>query len=276
MSSESFPPSRPGRLRVAAAQIRSGPDPLANLDQVAGVVDEAARRGIDLVVFPEATMRAFGTGPLREVAEPLDGPWATRLRAIADRHGVTVAAGMFTPAGGDRVHNTLRVVGGGIDGAYDKVHLFDAYGFAESETVAPGQDLLLVELGGVRVGFATCYDLRFPGLFTALADQGATVICVAASWGAGPGKLDQWELLVRARALDTTCILVAAGQAAPPAAEAVSGAAPTGIGHSLVVSARGEVVDRLGDEPGLLVAELDLAAVAAARRDLPVLANRRR
>jgi predicted amidohydrolase len=273
------PAAGPGRigLRVAAAQILSGSDPLANLVQVEAAVTAAGDRGADLVVLPEATMRCFGA-PLGSVAEPLDGPWASRLRAIADSQNVVVAAGMFTPAGAGRVTNTLRVLGRGFDAHYDKIHLFDAYGFRESDTVAPGRDLLVVNLAGVRVGFATCYDLRFPELFTALADRGAEVICVAASWGAGPGKVEQWEVLVRARALDSTCVVVAAGQADPrsrPGGADRVGSAPTGVGHSLVVSPLGEVLDALGPAPGMLVAEVDPDAVAAARRVLPVLANRR-
>lgn len=260
-------------LRVAAAQISSGPDPAANLAVVAAAVAEAAERGAQLVVCPEATMRAFGAGSLLEVAEPIDGAWATGLRTIADRHQVVVAAGMFTPADGDRVRNTVRVVGSGIDAHYDKIHLFDAYGFQESATVAPGADLLTIEIGGVGVGFAICYDLRFPGLFTSLAERGAELIAVPASWGAGPGKVEQWELLVRARALDSTCAVVAAGQAEPD--PPTTGPAPTGVGHSLAVSARGEVLQRLGGPPGLLVVDVDPGVVAQTRRALPVLANRR-
>ena len=134
-------------------------------------------------------MRRFGRS-LAEVAEPIDGPWAARLAEIAERHGVVVVAGMFSPADGGRVTNTLRVVGPGVDAHYDKIHLFDAFGFTESDTVAPGTEPLVLRLGDLGVGFATCYDLRFPGLFTTLAERGAQLICVPASWGAGPGKVD--------------------------------------------------------------------------------------
>ena len=262
---------------MAAAQILSGADPSANLDQVRERVAAAARQGAELVVFPEATMRCFGRS-LSEVAEPLDGSWATRLAAIAAEHQVIVAAGMFTPADRGRVRNTLRVVGPGVDAAYHKVHLFDAYGFAESATVAPGEELLVVSVGEVRVGFATCYDIRFPGLFVALAERGAQVICVGASWGAGEGKIEQWELLVRARALDSTTFLVAAGQADPQTVEparASASSAPTGVGHSMAVSPRGDVLAALAGEPGLLVVDLDLDSLATVRTLLPVLVNRR-
>ena len=262
-------------MRLALAQILSGPDPAANLQLVRETTVRAAEQGAELVVFPEATMRCFG-GSLTEVAEPVEGPWATGVREIADAAGVVVAAGMFTPAEDGRVRNTLLVTGRGVDAHYDKIHLFDAFGFTESSTVAPGAEPLVVEVDGVRVGLTTCYDVRFPGLYTALADAGAEVVLVCASWGAGPGKVDQWQLLTRARALDATTFVAACGQADPAAAgQQVLGSAPRGVGHSAVVGPTGQVLDELGAAPGLLVTDVDPAEVAAVRQSLPVLANRR-
>ncbi|WP_326596407.1 carbon-nitrogen hydrolase family protein [Streptomyces sp. NBC_01803] len=263
-------------MRIAASQLAAGVSPSENLAVIAEQVTRAAAEGADAVVFPEAAMARFGI-PLGPVAEPLDGPWATRVRALADSAGVLVVAGMFTPADDGRVRNTLLITGRGVDTHYDKLHLYDAYGFAESATVAPGERAVTAVLDGVTIGFATCYDVRFPGLFTRLAEEGARVILLSASWGAGPGKREQWELLVRARALDSTSWVVATGQAdpatvgTPPATTA-----PTGIGHSMVVSPLGEVRARLGAEPGLLVTDLDPAETDHARRAIPVLANRRR
>jgi predicted amidohydrolase len=221
-------------------------------------------------------MSRFGR-PLGPVAEPADGPWAGRLQTIADRIGLVIVAGMFTPAADGRVFNTLRAVGRGVDARYDKIHLFDAFGFRESETVAPGQEPGLFMIDDLTVGLTTCYDVRFPGLYTELATRGAELICIAASWGAGPGKVEQWRLLTRARALDSTTFVVAAGQASPWSGgiDAPPGKAPTGVGHSAVISPRGEVLAELGPEPGLLIVELDLAGVAETRRAIPVLANAR-
>ncbi len=262
-------------LTVALAQLSTGADPDANLDLMAGYVERAAATGAQLVVFPEAAMRCFGL-PLAEIAEPVDGPWAARLARIATDAGVVVLAGMFTPGSGGRVRNTLLAVGPGVEAAYDKIHLYDAYGFAESDTVEAGTALVTVLVGGVTVGLTTCYDVRFPGVYTGLAERGATVIAVASSWGAGPGKVDQWQVLTRARALDSTTFVLAAGQADPEVAGVPHKAtAPTGVGFSAVVSPTGGVLGELGAEPGLLTVTLDLTEIDTARAALPVLANRR-
>jgi predicted amidohydrolase len=265
-------------LRVAQAQIATGADLDDNLRQVADQTAWAAAAGARLVTFPEATMRAFGL-PLAEIAQPLDGPWAEGVRAIAARHDVVVVVGMFTPSPDGRVVNTLLVTGPGVEASYAKIHVYDAFGYAESDSVAPGDEPVVVDVDGVGVGLATCYDVRFPGLFTTLADRGAEVVCLPSSWGAGPGKVEQWQLLTRARALDSTCFVVATGQADPLTAGILlpgRGSAPTGIGHSCAVAPDGTVLAELGAEPDLVVTELDLDEVARVRAALPVLLNRRR
>lgn len=263
-----------GPMRIALAQISASDDPDANLDLVAAYTARAAAQGARVVVFPEATMCRFGVS-LVPVAEPLDGPWATRVRALAAEHDVLIVAGMFTPTADGRVTNTLLVTGAGADTSYDKIHLYDAFGFAESDTVAPGDDPVTVAVDGVTLGLATCYDIRFPELFRALADRGATITLLPASWGAGPGKVEQWQLLVRARALDATTFVLAADQADPASLDVDAGKAPRGVGHSLAASPLGRTVDELGAEPGLLVVDADPDQVADARSALPVLANRR-
>jgi predicted amidohydrolase len=262
-------------VRIALCQITSSPDPGANLELVAEYTERAAERGATLAVFPEATMACFGV-PLGPVAQALDGPWATEVAGIAARTGVRVAVGMFTPAEDGRVRNTLLVTGGGRHVGYHKIHLFDAFGFAESATVAPGADVVTVDLGELTLGLAICYDVRFPELFRALTDRGADAVLVPASWGAGPGKREQWELLVRARALDSTAWVLGCGQADP----ATTGRhpttkAPTGIGHSLVADPYGRVVGELDAGQDVLVVDVDPDVVRRARRDIPVLANRR-
>ncbi|MBS4728523.1 carbon-nitrogen hydrolase family protein [Mycobacterium sp. SM1] len=260
-------------MRIALAQILSGTDPAANLRQLRDYTTRAANAGAQLVVFPEAAMCRFGV-PLASIAEPLDGPWANGVRRIAAETGTTVIAGMFTPAGDGRVSNTLIAVGAGVDAHYRKIYLYDAFGFAESRTVAPGREPVVITVDGVGVGLTICYDIRFPELYVELARRGAQLIVVCASWAGGPGKLDQWTLLARARALDSTSYIAAAGQADPGERLPASGA-PTGVGGSLVVSPFGQVVASAGVDPQLVVAEINVATVTAARDTIAVLRNRR-
>jgi predicted amidohydrolase len=261
--------------RIALCQVNSGDEPEANLKLVRSGVEAAVAGGARIVVFPEATMARFGR-PLEPVAEPLDGPWASAVAAVAAEHGVLVVAGMFTPADEGRVRNTLLVTGAGHHLGYDKIHLYDAFGFAESDTVAPGTAPVTFEHDGIVYGVATCYDVRFPELFRALADDGADVVLLPASWGAGTGKRDQWEVLVRARALDSGCWVLACGQADPAATGIeVNPKAPTGIGYSLAADGFGRVPAAAGAEPEMLLVDVDPAVSAQARTATGALANRR-
>ena len=262
-------------MRIALAQIQSGTEPAANLKLVEDYTRRAADAGAGLVLFPEATMCRFGV-QLADIAEPLDGPWADGVRAIAASAGVTVIAGMFVPADDGRVTNTLIATGQGVDAHYDKIYLYDAFGFTESRTVAPGHEPVTIEVAGdsgpVTVGLSLCYDIRFPELYVELARRGAQLITVHASWGTGPGKLEQWTLLARARALDTGSFVGAVGQAYP--GDEIAALGPTGVGGSIVASPLGEVIDAAGADPSLLVTDIDPDAVQSVRDTIAVLRNR--
>jgi deaminated glutathione amidase len=258
-------------MRIALAQIAAGTDPAANLETVEDHTRRAADAGAELVLFPEATMCRFGV-PLAPVAEPLDGPWADGVRGVADRSGIVVVAGMFTPSGDGRVTNTLIAAGPGVDTHYHKIHLYDAFGFRESRTVAPGFEPVLIAVGGFQVGLTTCYDIRFPELYVELARRGAQLITVHVSWGSGPGKVDQWTLLARARALDTTGYVAAVGQAYP--GDEIAAAGPTGVGHSLVASPTGDELVSAGPDAQLLLADIDPETAQKARDSIAVLDNR--
>ncbi len=233
----------------------SEPDVATNLTTIRTYIAEAARLGADLVVFPEAAMFPFDAGRLDIVAQPLSGPFATAVTKAAVEHDVTVVVGMFTPAdtvyrypdgrrttepiagAGEtnrfrRVYNTLLITGPHGTDHYNKIHTFDAFGYRESDTVKPGDRRVVYEIDGVTIGLATCYDIRFPAHFYALAKAGATVMVVPTSWTDGPGKLGQWRTLTSARALDTTSYLVAAGQSRPGSPDRYGvNDGPTGIGH---------------------------------------------
>ena len=161
-------------MRVALCQLPISPDPAINLGRVAEAVASAARQGADLAVFPEATQARFGSD-LRAVAEPLDGAFGTGLAAAARGSGVALVVGVFEPAPDGRVYNTAVAYSGSgeLVAAYRKIHLFDSLGERESAMVAPGSEPVVAELAGIRTGFATCYDIRFPELARALVARGA-------------------------------------------------------------------------------------------------------
>lgn len=260
-------------MRIAMAQVLSTADPQRNLVTVRDHARQAKEAGATLVVFPEAMQVSFGHD-LAKYAQALDGPWATLIRQQAREIGITIAAGMFTPGEGGRVRNTLLVAGDGVDTHYDKIHLYDAFGYAESDSVTPGQSPVQFKHRGTIIGLATCYDLRFPRLFTRHAQAGAAICIVSASWGQGEGKAEQWTTLAQARALDSTTFVVAVDQADPQSiGRTVTGTAPLGVGHSLAVDPLGRVIAQAGAEPELLVVDLDLDRVEVARKQLPVLAN---
>ena len=271
-----------GGMKVSVEQITSGADVGDNLTVVVDRIRRAGASGADLVVFPEATMKAFNSGRLDEVAEKLDGPFAAAVHQAAVDAGVVAVVGMFTPADTverdgttvNRIYNTALVTGDGIHTGYRKIHCYDAFGFTESDTVKPGDRLVTVDVAGVRVGLAICYDLRFPEQFVALAKQhGAQVMVVPTSFSDGEGKLDQWRLITRARALDCTSWLVAAGQARP-GGEAAAGCndGPTGLGFSAVIDPAGTPVAEAGYGPQTLVADIDPDVVDTVRASIPVLA----
>lgn len=253
-------------LRVAACQFTAGADPAANLAIAVDSVARAAAAGARLAVLPEATMVCFGSD-LGAAAQPLDGPFAEGLREIARSAGLTVVAGLFEPSGDGRVYNTLLLTGPSGEATYRKIHLFDALGSRESEFVAPGRDLVTADVEGTRIGLSTCYDVRFGDHFTALGRAGAHLVVLPASWGAGPDKAEQWDVLVRARAMDAQAWLLAAGQAWTTPRDAH----PLGIGRSALVDPLGHVHAQLASGPGELVSDIDLDAVTRARASVPIL-----
>jgi deaminated glutathione amidase len=261
-------------MRVALGQLPISSDPQVNLARVREAVHGAAAQGARLAVFPEGTHARF-SADLRAVAEPLDGPFCRGLADAARSAGLAVVACVFEPARDGRVFNTT--VGFDTDGelaaVYRKIHLFDALGHRESDNVAPGDDVVIATLAGVRVGFMTCYDVRFPELARALAAGGAELLVLPAAWAAGTFKEEHWVTLVRARAIENTIWLAAAGQVPDPAEPPTR--APTGIGRSLLVDPMGVVRLDLGPAEGVGVGDVDTEYTARVRAVLPCLDNRR-
>src|SRR5262245_1997583 len=250
-------------LSVTVVQEAAGLDPAANRARLHEVVPSDS----DLVVLPEAFARDFGEAgsDVSPFAESMDGAFATELAAVAAEHNTTVVAGMFeTSESPARPYNTL-LVRGAADASYRKIHLYDSFGYKESDSLHGGPlTPVVVDVAGFRVGLMTCYDLRFPELARLLVDHGAEVLVVPAAWVAGPRKVEHWRTLVLARAIENTVFVVAAGQPGPRY-----------TGPSLVADPLGDVLAEAGDGPAMLRATLDRSALDAARATNPSLANRR-
>ncbi|SDC92173.1 Predicted amidohydrolase [Sanguibacter gelidistatuariae] len=270
-------------MRVTIAQLEVSADHSANVVVVRQACAEAALVSADLLVLPEYASGYDPRGVGIEHAESLAGPFVQLLREQSAETGVTIVAGMVTfpegaahgadpgpdrAAAAPRASNIVVVVRGGeVVGAYRKVHLYDAFGHRESDRLEPGDPAappLVVTVGDLAVGIMTCYDLRFPESARRLVDAGAQVLVVPAAWAAGPGKVDQWRVLARARAIENTCAVLAVGQAG----KGVSG-------HSLLVGPDGSVAIELADAAAVTSADIDAAGIAAERDRNPSLANRR-
>jgi predicted amidohydrolase len=261
-------------MRVALCQLPVASQPAANLHRMELALASASEQGSDLAIFPEGSLVRF-SADLRAAAEPLDGPFCTGLAAAASKVGVAVIAGVFEPAAGSAVYNTTVVIdaAGQLVAAYRKIHLFDALGQRESDTVAPGSDLVVAEVAGLKVGLLTCYDVRFPELARALTVMGADLIAIPSAWAAGLFKEEHWVTLVRARAIENTIWVAAAGQVPDPEEPATR--APTGVGRSLLVDPMGTARIDLGSRPDIGVGNVDTKLTAEVRSVLPCLEHRR-
>jgi len=251
-------------MHVALVQHASGLEPEDNRR----LLGELTPDDVDLVVFPEAFARDFGS-PGSDVsgdAEPVDGPFGREVQRFADEWSTTLLAGMFEASDDPaRPFNTL-ILRGRAHADYRKVHLYDSFGYRESDRLSAGPvDAVTAGLGEFTLGLMTCYDLRFPEQARALVDAGADVLVAPSAWVAGDRKVDHWRTLVRARAIENVAYVVAAAQPGPRYS-----------GHSMVVDPHGQVVVEAGLDPVLLRAELDPAVLEEARRTNPSLANRRR
>ncbi|MDB5585790.1 MAG: nitrilase [Devosia sp.] len=266
-------------MKIAAIQMRSGPEPEANLAALRPMVAEAAAAGARYVLTPEVTMAfAENREGLARVAGPFENnPWLAQLSALAREHAIHLHIGSMAVALEDgRFANRSVLFGpdGEIQTTYDKIHLFDATiaglnAYRESATYRGGEAAVTAQVDEITLGLAICYDMRFPALFNALANAGAQVLVVPAAFTVPTGQA-HWHVLLRARAIETGSYVIAAAQGG----NHENGRAT--YGHSLVIDPWGRVIAELDhDEPGVLLAEIDLASVEDARGRIPALANAR-
>ena len=265
-------------LRAACVQFRARAEKSENIADMAPLVAEAAGRGADVVLLPEK-WNAWLDGPgLRAQAEELDsGPTVEAMSDWARTHRINLIGGSIAIVGdGDRVENVSIAYDrdGTRVAAYTKIHLFDVdvggISYRESDGTAPGSEPVVADLAGVRVGLTVCYDLRFPELYRTLAlEGGATVLTVPSNFTLITG-MAHWEVLLRARAIENQAFVLATGQHGYP-----GGLRKPSYGHSMIVDPWGTVLAQAPDGDGVIVADLDMAALADIRERLPALRHRR-
>ena len=259
-------------MRVAIAQLISSSDKIANLAKVKKYIVKAKEMGADLICFPESFMVYVPvTSDVKQadVAEPLDGPFVTGLTEAARKNQIYVVCGIYETEQRDKVraYNTTVVLDreGKLIHSYRKTHLYDAFAHQESKSVIPGDGPLKVfetEFG--KIGLLVCYELRFPEITRQLVLQGADILMIPTSWVAGSLKEEQFEILLRARAIENTAYVCACGQVGN-----------THIGRSMVLDPMGIIVCSAGEEECIFVADMDLDRVRRVREKNPCVDQRR-
>ena len=265
---------------AAVIQLTSTSDTAANLAQAEALIRQAASYGATFVATPEATPYLGPHDRKVALAESLDGPTNAHFAALARELQIELLLGSTAERLDDqRAYNTSLLYGadGSLKAFYRKIHLFDVdlarsggVSFLESARTAPGEDVVVADTALGRLGMSVCYDLRFPELYRRATDQGATVLAVPSAFTLMTGK-DHWHVLLRARAIETQCWLLAPAQYG---AHDDAGLRRS-YGHSLIIDPWGTIVAECGDAPGIALAEIDPGRVAAVRAQIPVGSNRR-
>jgi len=266
--------------RVAAIQMASGPNVNANLLEAQRLIDQAVNAGAGLVVLPEnfAQMGNKESDKLKIQEQPGDGPLQSFLAEQAKQHGIWLVGGAIpiaTDDPGKVFASSLLFNDQGMQVArYDKVHLFDVHisesneNYNESEIIKSGHDVMVVETPFGKLGMAVCYDLRFPGFFRRMLDEGVDIISLPSAFTALTGKA-HWDILVRARAIENLAFVIAAAQGGFH----VNGRET--YGDSMIVDPWGTVLDRKLRGSGVAVADIDLERQREMRANFPVLEHRK-
>jgi predicted amidohydrolase len=264
-------------VRVGAVQLNSTEDTDRNLETADRLVREAAARGAEVVALPEK-WSVLGTAEhMRAGADPLDGRFVPWARATALELGIDLIAGSIVERveGREKTANTSVHVApdGEVRAVYRKMHMFDVEVdgdvYAESDAEDPGDEVVVSELaGGVRLGMTICYDVRFPELYRILAVRGAQVISVPAAFTLATTR-DHWEVLLRARAIENQCFVIAPNQIGPHPP------GPRCGGRSMIVDPWGLVLAQAPDTETSIVADIDFDVLDRVRRRIPALTHRR-
>jgi predicted amidohydrolase len=266
-------------MRVAVCQMRSGEDVAVNVATAERLLREAADQGADLAALPELFTYLGRSSGRAAAAEPVPGPTTERLAAIARDRKIWVLGGSVLEAGEGRLANTSVLLDrrGELVATYRKIHLYDAElpdqrPIRESDTFTPGEELVTHATERARLGLSICYDLRFPELYRGLMALGAEVLFVPSQFQHTTG-IAHWEVLLRARAIENQCFVVAPGQWGTYGRE---GSNRRSYGHSTIVDPWGRVLTEAPEEgDGVWCADLDLAELREIRTRLPALQHRR-
>jgi predicted amidohydrolase len=258
--------------RIAIAQIQSSTDKHKNLQTARAGIKEAADKNAEVIAFPEFLMAFSPSSQSAEelacLAESIEGPFVTALCDGAKTAGIAVLASIYeTSAVPNRVFDTAVWIDstGKILTVYRKLHLYDAFGFKESDKFHPGDNLApLVNIGDAHFGIMICYDLRFPEMARMLALAGANVLAAPSGWVQGDLKVEHWQTMIKARALENGCIVIAPNQVGN-----------IYTGHSMVVDPLGRTLIDLEKRDAVEVVEVDTSLVREVREKLPLLQNRR-
>lgn len=266
-------------MLAAVIQTTTTSQEAASLEAAEALVRRALSYGAKLVVTPEQTNFLGPHQQKVQRATTLDGPVVARFAALAKEGGATVVLGSFnerSPEPG-RCYNTSVVLGpdGSLLAYYRKIHLFDVdlssdVRFQESATTVPGDQVVVASTPAGAIGLSVCYDLRFPELYRALVEEGAELITVPSAFTLTTGK-DHWEPLLRARAIETQCWILAAAQYGHHDDEGLR----QSYGHASIVDPWGLVVGMASDGPGLALAEIDRGRIGRLRRSMPISNHRR-
>ena len=264
------------RLPVALVQLDATGEVDANIERATALAGEAAAGGARLVVLPEYLHFRGGDDGFRAAARPIPGPFTEAFADVAREHDVWIVAGSVAETSGDpaRPYNTSTLIApdGSIAATYRKIHLFDVAVDdgpvdTESARVSPGNEAVVAEVDGIKVGLSVCYDLRFPELYRTLALAGAQILTVPSNFTERTGR-DHWEVLLRARAIENGAWVLAPGQSGGPPSQRA-------FGRSMIVDPWGTVVAQAPDGVGIVRADVETDRVAAVRRQIPSQANRR-
>jgi nitrilase len=265
------------RYSAAVVQLQATADKPANLGNAERLIAEAARAGAKLVALPEMFNLYGRFEPIVAAAEDVPGPTSELLRRLAVEHQLYLVGGSFAErhSSSGRARNTSLIFSpdGRILGRYSKIHLFDIdlpgrVTSQESQWIESGSETAIVESPLGKIGQAICYDLRFPELFRRLSAAGAEVIVIPSAFTHTTGR-DHWEILVRSRAIENQCFVIAPNQCGEPAAGMRT------YGHSLIVDPWGRVLASLDEDEGFALAQIDLDSQENVRAQLPALRHRR-